>query len=189
MPLVPIPISSYDTRVPPCAHEILNERLSAKLKLRGVYPVVFSITPRDDAPNWLGWCSTRIDSPDGELYLHAKLEAIPGLLLDAYLHELAHRLLRDIEYEISGHYWPFASMYAVLLRRVAGYLSEKPRIKSLTCYDVSQELEEHWGWAIQRALNISAELADQPISAEECAEKIWRIWFNETSQAKVWNKR
>lgn len=189
MPLVPLPISGYDTRVPPCAHEILNERLTAKLRLRKVYPVVFSVMDLDDAPNgWLGVCSTRTISPDGELFLHASLEAMPGLLLNAYLHELSHRLVRDVDNQLTGHRWPFASMYAVLLRRAAGHMSERSRVTFLNCYDVSDEHEEHWGWAIQRALDLSAELAELSISAEECAEKIWRVWFNENSE-RLWGKR
>lgn len=178
MPLVPIPLRAYNSTVPELAHDILTYQLTARLRLRGVYPVVF--TPAADNPYYLGWCEFKADAPDGELSLSPAAAATSGALLDTYCHELAHRLTIAVELEFCGHAWPFAAMNGVLLRRASGHLEgSRPRIQSLKSYDVHDHEEEHWGWALQRALDISAELAPLPISAEECAERIWRIWFDE----------
>ena len=129
-------------------------------------------------------CSRVTDAPDGEVYIAPEAATYVGLLLDTYCHELAHRLVRAVDTTLSGHGWPFATMQAVLLRRATGHITGRMRIQSIKCYDVSDEPEEHWGWAIQRALNVSATLADLRFSAEECAEKIWGIWYSERYQSR-----
>lgn len=171
-PTVPIKISAYPiARVPAEARRVLNEKLTAKIRQRGTYPVILDSSMKNICT---GMCSWRNDEPDGALRM-LPINSEPGstrFMKYVYLHELSHRLLRDVEADICSHYWTFAAMLGVLLRR-AGDIWE------LTLYDVSAHAEEHWGWAMQRALDISAELAPLPISAEECAEKIWRIWFDE----------
>lgn len=169
-PTVPIEIRAYPiARVPAEARRVLNEKLTAKIRQRGTYPVIL-----DSSMPHLGMCSWRHDAPDGEIRMRP-INSEPGgtrFMKYVYLHELSHRLLWNVDNEIHSHYWTFAAMLGVLLRR-AGDIWE------LTLYDVSAHEEEHWSWAMQRALDISAELAPLPISAEECAERIWRIWFDE----------
>lgn len=177
MPLVPIPLSAYNTTVPDRAREVLTDQLTARLRLRGVYPVVFSMAA--DEPTWLGWCSSIIDAPAGELFLAPRAATSAGALLDIYCHELAHRLMRNVDADLTRHAWPFAAMQSVLLRRAASHIAGRARIQSLDCYDVSDEHEDLWGWAIQRALDVSSDLAGLAISAEDCAERIWRIWFDD----------
>lgn len=179
MALVPIPLRSWNAIIPDLAREILTDRLTARLRLRGVYPVIFSGEVENTI--WAGWCPNCFDAPDGEVHLAPRTATTPGTLLNVYLHELAHRLIGAVESDFlnPAHAWPFAIMYAVLLRRAEGHIPGVPRIHALKCYDVYDEDEANWGWALQRALDISAELAPLPISAEECAEKIWRIWFDE----------
>lgn len=176
-PIVPIDIRAYPTnRVPPEARRVLNEELTAAIRLRGTYPVIL------DSSDWLkdysGMCSRRDFSTEGELHIRP-INTEPGAdgwMRYVYLHELSHRLLCDVENRISfcGHQWTFAAMLGTLLRRRGG-----TAIHALKLYDVSQEPEEHWGWALQRGLKISAELAPLPLAAEEVAEQIWRIWFDE----------
>lgn len=179
MPRVLIPLKAFNSAVPDLAREILTDRLTARLRLGGVYPVVF--TP---GKGWLGMCARLTDVPDGELYLAPKAASYAGLLLDIYCHELAHRLVRATDAALVGHDWSFAAMQAILLRRASGHISGQPRIQSIRCYDVCDEPEERWGWAIQRALGVSAALADLKLSAEECAEKIWEIWYAERYQPR-----
>jgi len=176
MPIVPIEIRAYPiARVPPEARRVLNEELTAKIRQRGTYPVILDSS--DEMKGNSGMCSWRHADPDGALRLWP-INTEPGAdqrMLYVYLHELAHRLLRDVDNRICSHQWTFAAMLGVLLRRCG-------KVLSLHVYDVSDEAEENWGWAIQRGLDVSADLAPLPISAEECAEKIWRIWFNEKRQ-------
>lgn len=172
-PIVPIEIRAYPTnRVPAEARRVLNEALTKAIRQRGTYPVIL------DSSEWLkgysGMCSRRSHSPEGELHIRP-INSEPGAdiaMQGTYLHELSHRLLLNVEPDIAGHLWTFAALNATLLRRVEG-------IHRMRFYDVSDEPDDRWGWAIQRALDISADLAPLPISAEECAEKIWRIWFDE----------
>ncbi len=174
-PIVPIEIRAYPVaRVPPEARRVLNEELTASIRQRGTYPVIL------DSSDWLkgyrGMCSWRNFSVEGELHIRP-INTEPGsdgLMRYVYLHELSHRLLRDVENRICGHQWTFAAMLGTLLRRRGG-----TAIHALTLYDVSQEPEKNWGWALQRGLEISAELAPLPIAAEDVAEQIWRIWFDE----------
>lgn len=172
-PTVPIEIRGYPiNRVPPESRLVLNEKLTAKIRQRGTYPVIL-----DSSMPWIGECSWIHDAPDGEIRMQP-INSQPGntrFMRYVYLHELSHRLLRNVDNKIGSHDWTFATMLAVLLRRASD-------IWELTLYDVSEEAEEDWGWAMQRALDISAELAPLPISAEEVAEKIWRVWFNEKRQ-------
>lgn len=181
-PIVPIEIRAYPiNRVPPEARAVLNEELTATIHQRGTYPVVL-----DSSMPYLGKCSWRNDTPDGALHMRP-INTEPGgnrFMRYAYLHELSHRLLWDVDEDLRGHQWMFATMLATLLRRTVQMTASSlgsfyGGINDLTMYDVSEEPEEHRGWALQRALDISAELAPLPISAEECAEKIWRIWFDE----------
>ncbi|MFZ2300769.1 MAG: hypothetical protein WAW10_02745 [Gallionella sp.] len=181
-PIVPIEIRAYPiNRVPTQARAVLNEKLTAAIRQRGTYPVLL-----DSSMPYLGRCTWRNDAPDGELHMRPINSEPAGnhFMRYVYLHELSHRLMWDVDQDLRGHYWMFAAMLATLLRRtvqmyagVAG--SSLGGVNSLTMYDVSEEPEEHRGWALQRALDVSAELAPLPISAEECAERIWRIWFDE----------
>lgn len=172
-PIVPIEIRAYPVaRVPAEARRVLNEELTAAIRQRGTYPVVLDSSAQMDGI--AGMCAWRNDNPDGALRIRP-LNSEPGTdgyLKIVYLHELAHRLLRDIEEDICGHLWTFAALNGILLRRASN-------IHWLRIYDVSEEAPENWGWAMQRAIDVSAELAPLPISAEECAEKIWRIWFDD----------
>lgn len=180
MPVVPIELRAYPcSRVPPEARRVLNQDLTAKIRLRGTYPVILdsSVFMGDSA----GICAWRNTDPDGALHVRPLNSELgeDGHLRIVYLHELAHRLLKDVEGDLSGHFWTFAAMNGTLLRRTNS-------VNWLKIYDVSEEDPENWGWAIQRALDISAELAPLPLSAEECAEKIWRIWFDEQRQLNGW---
>jgi len=180
MALIPIPLRSWNTIIPDMAREILTDRLTARMRLRGVYPVLFTLAANNSF--LLGWCDSIADAPDGDLSLTPAAASTSGILLDTYVHELAHRLICAVDFDFRArpHTWTFAAMNAVLLRRVEGHIvGSRPRIQSLKLYDVHDEAEENWGWAMQRALDVSAELAPLPISAEECAEKIWRIWFDD----------
>ena len=185
MGIVPIEIRGYPiARVPPEARLVLNEDLTAAIRQRGTYPVIL-----DSAMEHIGMCSWRHNAPDGEIRMRPINTERGGnrFMRYVYLHELSHRLMRDMDQDLTGHYWMFAAMLATLLRRTvqmyAGAAgSSFGGVNDLTMYDVSEEPEEHRGWALQRALDISAELAPLPISAEGCAEKIWRIWFNEKTQ-------
>lgn len=167
-------LNAIGATVPTLAWEILTDLLSERLQLRKVYPIVFSTSYEKS-----GWCFSRAQSPEGEIFLATRAANSPGQLLDVYCHELAHRLMCDVDFDLGKHVWPFAAMQAALFRRAANHINGRPRIQSLNCYDVHDEPMDRWGWAIQRALDVSNELAELPISAEECAEKIWRIWFEE----------
>ncbi len=161
--------------VPTLAWEILTDLLSERLRLSKIYPVVF--TTSYEALS--GWCCSRTQSPEGEISLTSGAANSPGQLLDVYCHELAHRLMYDADFDLRKHGWPFAAMQATLLLRAANHINGRPRIQSLKCYDVHDEPMERWGWAIQQALDVANKLAELPISAEECAEEIRRIWFEE----------
>lgn len=184
-PIVPIEIRAYPINsVPPEARRVLNEALTKAIRQRGTYPVIL------DSSDWLkgysGMCSRRSHSPEGELHIRPinSEQGTDIAMQGTYLHELSHRLLLNVEPKIAVHLWTFAALNATLLRRVEGLVQPghtKPfaPIHRMRFYDVSDEPDDRWGWAIQRALDISAELAPLPIAAEEVAERIWRIWFDE----------
>jgi hypothetical protein len=189
MAIVPIEIRAYPiNRVPPEARLVLNENLTAAIRQRGTYPVIL-----DSSLQYTGLCYARSEAVDGEIHMRP-INSEPGTnahMRYVYLHEITHRLLRDVTLDLCGHHWTFASMLAILLRRSEPLLklSEQDKgrfggIHELTLYDVSDEPEDLRGEALQRAIQISSQLAPQPISAEECAQKIWRIWFNEMEKER-----
>jgi hypothetical protein len=176
---MPINLTSIGCRpVPHSAVTVLGQQLVDRLVLESVSSVVFTDeTPRGEY--YPAWCWRPLIDPDMQIHIHFDSWDSPRRLLKLYLHELSHVLIVRADPQLTGHNWPFAAMNAVLLRRAEGHLSGRandPLITGLTLYDVGDEPEPEWPNAIQKALQISLEMAPTSWSAEECAEAIASKW-------------
>ncbi len=166
---------------PSQARDILNAKLAQHLQLESQSKVVFT----DELPGgeyYPAWCWRPSVDPDMVIHIHQESWDSPRRLLKLYLHELSHVLIVRADPRLAGHNWPFAAMNAVLLRRAEGHLrgrSDDPLIAGLSLYDVGDEPESRWPRAIQKALQISSQLAPSSSSAETCAEAIASLWSDQ----------
>ncbi|MGG5647357.1 hypothetical protein ACLGIX_18150 [Burkholderia vietnamiensis] len=188
---MPFEITEYgEAQCPPRLRELLA-RMDSALRLDKTYCVqVLTEHERPDLPVE-AWCirpSVYPSAPNGGICVRENILK-SGRFYDVLSHELAHVVAHaELEWvEGEGHWWPFATIHAVFLRRLdemyrvnlrSRWASFQRLIMLMNVYDVSSEPEANWGWALNQALTLSAKWASEPISEMEVVERLWETWYS-----------
>lgn len=160
----------------------LNTDLWTRCRIENPVPVHFVPLPR-----WGGTCLAIEDTREGEIQIaddllsNSKREGgMANSLMLVYLHELSHRLTPGHSHDAA-----FFAVNTLLLLRAGCNNHGRPLIHSMDLYDL-QDWEDtpncQIGEALDWALTIAGELADEDISAEAVATKIiaryekWKAW-------------
>jgi hypothetical protein len=189
---MPFEIEGYgEAQCPPRLRSLLAE-MDAALQLDKTYFVqVIGEHERPELPVE-AWCMRPLvyaSAPNGGLCVRESILK-SNRLYKVLSHELAHVVAHAESEWVAGegHWWTFATILAVFLRRLEGlyrptlssrWATFQRLIMTMDVYDVSSEPEARWGWSLHQALTLSAQWAPERLSEVGVVDRLWDLWHSQ----------